>query len=121
MERHDRAGGMTDENKREPPISYRPPAALREEFLRRVEGSGLPVNAYITHAVFAVPAPRGSRRPPAEKQMLAQIMAETAAIRDRLDIHAGNDDDDDDHHLDAAFDDLAVIRAALLKMMERAP
>lgn len=102
---------MTDK-KRDTPISYRPPVDLRDEFVRRVEASGLPVNAFITQAVF------GGRRRPAERELLAQIMAEAAIIRDQLDAIADSAQAD---HVDAALGELAVIRAALLKMMERAP
>lgn len=102
---------MTDK-KRDAPISYRPPVDLRAEFVRRVEASGLPVNAFITQAVF-----RGRRRP-AERELLAQIMAEAATIRDHLDTIAEGGKAD---HTDAALGELAVIRAALLKLMERAP
>ena len=49
--------------KREAPISYRPPAALREEFHSRVEKSGLSASAFITKSVFGNDAPRQSRRP----------------------------------------------------------
>ena len=103
---------MTENSKRDAPISYRPPQGLRREFVRRVEASGLSVNAFLTRAVFA------NRRRPAERQALAQIMAEVAAIRDRLEAITGGDSAD--QHA-AACDELAAIRAALLKMMERAP
>jgi hypothetical protein len=117
-------------NRRDPPISYRPPAALREEFVRRVESSGLSVGAFITQAVFDRDPPRRTRRPPVEKRMLAQLLAQAAAIRGRLDeiAEAGPQDDNADGGTDRerdgltdALDDLAVIRAALMKMMERAP
>ena len=69
------------------------------------------------------PRPERTRRPPVEKQMLAQLLARSAAIRDSLDdaarlpaMTAGAAD-----ALEAACDELAVIRAALMKMMERAP
>jgi len=44
---------MTDKNrkKREAPISYRPPAALREEFFARVEKSGLSASGFITKSI----------------------------------------------------------------------
>ena len=118
-------GNMTEktDKKRDAPISYRPPAKLRDEFYRRIEASGLPVNAYITKALFDLPTPRGTRRPPLEKEMLALLLARSAAIRDALDsaarvageeAHTGN-------ALRVACDELAVIRAALMKLMERAP
>jgi len=116
---------MTDktDKKRDSPVSYRPPAELRDEFRRRVEASGLPVNAYITKALFALDTPRRARRPPVEKQMLAQLLARSAAIRDALDA-AARVAGDEAHAVGAlktACDELTVIRAALLKMMERAP
>ncbi|MGA7178901.1 MAG: hypothetical protein WBX11_04850 [Thiobacillaceae bacterium] len=116
---------MTDktDKKRDSPISYRPPAKLRAEFCARVEASGLSANAYITKAVFGLPTPRRARRPPVEKQMLAQLLARSAAIRDALDdaSHSAGDDRSAPDALQAACDELTVIRAALLKMMERAP
>ncbi len=116
---------MTDktDEKRDAPVSYRPPAKLRDEFYRRVEASGLPVNAYISKALFGLATPRGTRRPPVEKQLLAQLLARSAAIRDALDgaARATGDDGRATDALQTACDELAVIRAALMKMMERAP
>ena len=111
------------DHKRDAPVSYRPPAKLRDEFYRRVEASGLPVNAYITKALFALATPRGTRHPPVEKEMMALLLARSAAIRDALD-GAARVADGDSRAADAlqtACDELAVIRAALMKMMERAP
>jgi len=116
---------MTDktDKKRDSPVSYRPPAELRDEFRRRVEMSGLSVNAYITKALFDLATPRRSRRPPVEKQMLAQLLARSAAIRDALEnaAHVAGDEPHAADALQTACDELTVIRAALLKMMERAP
>lgn len=116
---------MTDktDKKRDSPVSYRPPAELRDEFRRRVEASGLSANAYITKALFDLATPRRARRPPVEKQMLAQLLARSATIRDALD-NATRVAGGERHAADAlsvACDELTVIRAALLKMMERAP
>ena len=116
---------MTEKNdqKRDAPISYRPPAELRDEFRRRVEASGLPVNAYITKALFNLAPPRGTRRPPVEKEMLALLLARSGAIRDALDgvARVSGDDRRAADAIQTACDELAVIRAALMKMMERAP
>ena len=116
---------MTDktDKKRDAPVSYRPPAELRDEFLRRVEASGLPVNAYITKALFDLATPRGTRRPPVEKLMLAQLLARSAAIRDALDnaTHVAGEDARTAAAVEAAVDELKIIAAALMKMMERAP
>lgn len=118
-------GNMTEktDHKRDAPISYRPPAKLRDEFYRRIEASGLPVNAYITKALFDLPTPRGTRRPPIEKEMLALLLARSAAIRDTLDSAARVDGDEahTGNALKAACEELAVIRAALMKLMERTP
>jgi len=116
-------GSMTEktDKKRDAPVSYRPPADLRDEFQRRVETSGLSANAYITRAVFGAAIPRGTRRPAVEKQMLAQLLVRSAAIRDALDnasrvAGAGTAD-----AMKTACEELTVIRAALMKMMEREP
>ena len=117
---------MTDETekrKREAPISYRPPAALREEFRALVEASGLSANAFITQSVFAGPSPRRSRRPPVEKAQLAELLAQGAEIADRLkrlEALAG------DHHdiqtpLQAAVLHLAEIRSAVFEALGRKP
>lgn len=75
---------MTDESKREAPISYRPPAHLREDFRARVEASGLSVNAYITKAIFDSAPPRQSRRPAVAQQDLARLLGEAARLRTQL-------------------------------------
>lgn len=116
---------MTDETKqkRPAPISYRPPADLAEEFRRRVEASGLSVNAYISKAVFDLPIPRGTRRPAVEKQMLGKLLGRSGAIRDALDnaSRIAGDDIRLAAAIEAAHDELTVIRAAIMKMMEREP
>ena len=110
-------------SKREAPISYRPPQALREDFVRRVERSGLSISAFITKCVFDRDPPRQSRRPPVEEQDLARLLGRCAQLRDAL------------HEIglaqgrgsavaltvEAALDELTAIRAALLKAMGRAP
>jgi hypothetical protein len=118
-------GNMTEktDKKRDAPISYRPPADLADEFRRRVEASGLPVNAYITRAIFNAPIPRATRHPAAEKEMLAHLLARSAAIRDALDNAtriAGNDPRMIEA-AEAAYAELKIIAAALMKMMERTP
>ena len=69
---------MMEKETRAAPISYRPPTELREAFRARVEASGLPVNAFITQAVFDQDAPRQTRRAPIEQQTIARLLAETA-------------------------------------------
>jgi hypothetical protein len=109
------------DKKRDAPVSYRPPADLRDEFRRRVETSGLSANAYITRAIFNAAIPRGTRRPAVEKQMLALLLGRSAAIRDALDNAsrvAGTGAADE---MKTACEELSIIRAALMKMMEREP
>lgn len=111
-----------DRKKREAPISYRPPAKLREEFLARVEKSGLSTSGYITKAVFGQGAPRQARRPAAEQQLLARLLVQAAAVRQRLDdIDRTRDGHEYAQVIAQAAEDLAVIRAALLKAMQRQP
>ena len=111
------------DKKREAPISYRPPALLRDEFFRRVEASGVSANSYITRALFGAAAPRATRTPRIEKEMLALLLARSAAIRDALDeaTHRVPDDASASEAIQRACDELTVIRAALMKMMQRAP
>jgi hypothetical protein len=111
---------MTDESKREAPISYRPPAHLREQFRARVEKSGLSVNAYITKAVFDAAPPRQSRRPALAQQDLARLLAETAALRARLDAVPVDGERDALLH-EEAVRSLHDIRLLLMQAMGRAP
>lgn len=108
--------------KREAPISYRPPAELREEFAARVEKSGLSTSAFITQAVFSREPPRQSRRPPVEQKMLAQLLFRAAQIRDQLHEIAATDPDENQTQLmEQAVGELAELRAAILKGMGRKP
>jgi len=116
---------MTDttEKKRASPISYRPPADLADEFKRRVEASGLSVNSFITRALFGANAPRAARTQHIEKQMLAQLLARSGAIRDALDeaVRAAGDDTRLAEAVEKAATELEIIATALLKIMGRGP
>ncbi len=101
---------------REPPISYRPPAKLREEFRARVERSGLSTSGYITQCVFAGDGPRAARGAPVDRQLIARLLAETAALNDRL---RSLDDCGDPALLAEAVGDLREIRAACLLALGR--
>ena len=118
-------GSMTEktDKTRDSPISIRIPTDELAEFRRRVEASGLPVNAYITRAIFNAAIPRATRHPPAEKQMLAHLLGRSAAIRDALDnaTRVAGDDPRVVEAAEAAYAELKIIAAALMKMMERAP
>lgn len=101
-------------DRRDAPISYRPPKALREEFYRRFEQSGLTMNAFITKAVLG----GKSRRAQSERFLLARLLQEAASIADRLhEMQSG----EGDPALKSALGDLAHIRAALLALMGRKP
>lgn len=103
--------------KRDAPISYRPPAKLREEFRTRVERSGLSTSGYITQCVFAGDGPRAARGATADRQLIAKLLAEAAALHDRLVALEGADPDG----LAEAMGNLREIRAACLLALGRKP
>lgn len=111
---------MTEKKKRDAPISYRPPEALREEFRTRVEKSGLSVSAFITQAIFETAAPRQSRRAPTEQQQIARLLSETARLHNCL-RDLGQSDVPDPALLEGAVRDLQEMRAALLLALGRRP
>lgn len=111
---------MTEKKKRDAPISYRPPEALREEFRTRVEKSGLSVSAFITQAIFESDAPRQVRRAPIEQQQVARLLSEAARLHDCL-RELGHTDGTDPALLEEAVRDLHEIRTALLSALGRRP
>lgn len=110
-------GAMTEKtpehNKREAPISYRPPQALRDEFHVRVKRSGLSTSGFITTQIFNGAAPRQSRRPAPEAQELVRILTILAAVTD--DIKDGTADSPE------TFDKLAVARNTVMDILGRLP
>ncbi len=107
--------------KREAPISYRPPAELREEFALRVEKSGLSTNAFISKCCLDVDPPRTSRRPALEEKLLCKLLAQAAQISSQLhEIQLANGGENT-LLLEQAAAELMLIRAALLKAMGRQP
>ena len=116
---------MPDEKarKRDAPLSWRPPKALREEFHARVEKSGLSASAFITKAIFAHEPPRQSRRPPVEKELLARLLADAGHIRNALDevARAGGVAPAHGKLIEAACGNLTEIRAALIVLLGRQP
>lgn len=107
--------------KREAPISYRPPERLRGEFHARALNSGLSVNAFITASVFGKAAPRARRRQPLDRQMVAQLLSQTARISDRLPTAPFQSPAAQADLLKACRDELAEIRACLLLALGREP
>lgn len=110
------------EKKRAAPISYRPPAKLRDAFDARVRESGLPTNQYITKCVFEGGAPR-LRGSAVDRRMLAKLLAECAAIRDgleRVEKIAG-EGQDVSRALDGAARHLEEIAARVMKATGRGP
>ncbi len=102
--------------KRASPISYRPPKELREEFHARVKSSGLPINAFLTEAVFG-----RNRHRPAELEKLAVILAKAAQISDQLHEISLAGSGDSALPIESACEDLTEIRAAILKLAARQP
>ena len=110
-----------NDNKREAPISYRPPKELRAEFERRVNASGLSTSAFLTKAWSGADPPRQSRRPSIEHQAVAQILGELARVRDRLDAVATAAGPGSGVMLEEAVRSLTEIRAACFKALGRKP
>ncbi|PQO22447.1 hypothetical protein C2I36_12955 [Rhodobacteraceae bacterium WD3A24] len=106
---------MTDQTvKRAAPISYRPPKDREDEFRARVAASGLSVNAFLTESVFG-----RTRHRPGELKALARLLGRAAHIRDNLHEISMSAGGDDALVIEAAMDELAEIRAALLDLMGR--
>lgn len=102
--------------KRPAPIPYRPPKDREAELHARIAASGLSINAFITACIFG-----RERRGPAERKMLARLLRQVGQIGDQL--HELTLAGTDRHalSLEAAQQDLAEIRAALLSLMGRGP
>jgi len=110
-----------NDNKREAPISYRPPKELRAEFERRVNASGLSTSAFITKSIFGAEPPRQSRRPSIEHQAVAQILGELARVRDQLHAIAVASGPGSGVLLEEAVRSLTEIRSACFKALGRKP
>lgn len=112
-----------DRSKTRPaPITYRPPKALQAELHARQRRSGLSMNAFITEAIFGATAPRQYRRPPIEKTELARLLGYAADIHDRLDTLIADDGcGEDGAVMGAVMEELATIRAALIRALGRSP
>ena len=109
--------------KRNPPISYRPPSGMEDEFEARVARSGLSQNGYITECIFGGDAPRAARRPVIEQRLVTQLLSQAVRLRDdlhRISLMAGNNPAVVTL-LEQANAELAVIRAACFKALGRNP
>lgn len=107
--------------KREAPISYRPPAALRDEFHARVERSGLTISGFLTKAVFGQDPGRASCRPAIEEKLLAKLLTEAAVIRQLLqDIDASGEGENSQEY-QRALQCLEDIRAGIFTSLRRKP
>ena len=115
---------MPDHEKprRLPPIPYRPPSALRVELYARQLRSGLSMNAFITQSIFDASLPRQRQRP-FEKGDLAHLLGHATRLYDRLREIEPKDGHDGDQSavIEAAMDDLAIIRASLVYALGRTP
>jgi hypothetical protein len=112
---------MAKKDDRDSPFSYRPPAGEGAKLRAELKAKGISFNALVTSLIYERPLPRGARRPPAEKQMLAELLARSGAIRDALDnaIRIDGKTPDTAQAIKAATKELEVIAAGILKMLER--
>ena len=106
--------------KRARPISYRPPAKLRDEFTARVRDSGLSLNGFITRAVFAGEAPRARPQARLDRAAAATLLAQAAAIADRL-AAMPEGTPESAQALQVCRDELLLIRTFLMQLAGRAP
>lgn len=101
------------------PISYRPPQGREAEFRARVAASGLSANAFINAHVFG----RNRRDKALTQDALARLHDQTATISAQLHeiLLCGGAEAAGAPIIEAVAEDLAIIRAALLDAMGRAP
>lgn len=116
---------MSDKTKqrREAPISYRPPQAMRDEFYARADKSGLSVSGFITASIFGQDAGRSQRKPSVERRDLVQLLAQCAAIRDQLSRleNAASENAEAQALFADAYRQLGEMRAACFKALGRTP
>ncbi len=114
---------MEKDDKREAPISYRPPRELRTEFEQRVLASGLSTSAFITKAWSGANPPRRSRRPTVDHEAVAKILAGLAQVRDELQVLARRSDETGPNRavIEQAARALIEMRAACFKALGRKP
>lgn len=113
--------GMTRRQKREAPISYRPPTGLSAAFRERVLNSGLSINAYITQSIFCQAAGRAQRVAPIDQKMVAQLLSKSARISDRLEAVSQHNSASHELLLEECRSELAEIRTCLMAVLGRSP
>lgn len=112
---------MTRRQKREAPISYRPPTGLSVAFRERVLNSGLSINAYITQSVFGQEAPRVRRATSVDQKMLASLLSQSAKINGHLETISHHNPTSHETMLAECRTELAEIRTCLMLALGRSP
>ena len=116
-------GGMTKKDDRDSPFSYRPPAGEGAKLRADLKAKGISFNALVTSLIYGKPLPRGARTPPIEKQMLAELLGRSGAIRETLEkaLRIDGENPDTAQAVRAGVAELEIIAAGILKMLERGP
>lgn len=116
---------MTDtkaKTKRRPPIAYRVPVDLEDEFDQRVKRSGLSTNAFLTQSWLGKPLLRQVRRPPIEKKLLAKMLYQLTQLADGVRALLLNPECENTNVLlEEIRDELKMIRIMIFKLMGRKP
>lgn len=110
---------MRSKDKRQPPLSYRPPAGRRGELRDRIIDSGLSANAFITAAIFGTAAPSARRAARLEEKLAAHILARLGHLNGQ--ISAAPEDEGSAALLLQCRAELAEIRACLMQLLGRSP
>lgn len=116
---------MTDkiDKKRRDPISVRIPDERYDEFLARVEQSGLSRNGYVVQRVLGEEPARASRRPVIEQKLVAHLLSQIIVLHgDLQDIaRLAKEGRNIEALLVQASHELTAIRSACFKAMGRKP
>ena len=112
----------TDNNMRDSPVSWRAPPGGKEQAREAAREAGMSLNAYITHCVLhgGPPRVRGSA---IDRELLAQVVAEGAAIRDGLDriVEVAGQDQDVSRAVEGAARHIEQLAATALLATGRKP
>jgi hypothetical protein len=93
---------------------------MRDEFAARVRNSGLSINGFITRAVFAGEAPRARPKPSLDRATAATLLAQAAAIADRL-AAMPEGSEASEETLRECREELLLIRTFLMQLAGREP